>query len=376
MRDRIPAPLPPAETPPLLEAWYRELLPLARFDISSSGVEAYGFAELRALTGLSNEDLDEVVLEDSVSFGAPRLRAALADRYAGGDASRVMATHGSSEAIALVLGALLNPGDRVVIVEPVYHSFRTIAEQRGCLLTEVPVGSLLSDADGVLDRALAPGARALIVNFPHNPTGATISDDRLEALLGKARRAGCVLVRDAAMAELPMDGTPPGRDAPADAVTFGTLSKAFGLPGLRVGWCVAPPALIERTLAARDRTTLFLSPLVELIAARSVRAADALIGPRLERARRNLGLLGEWIEKHRDFVGWVRPQGGVCGLIELAGVSDTEPFCRTLLERTGVLLVPGRAFNRPGAVRIGYGGPRAELIEGLARLSTALHAGR
>src|SRR4051794_40731572 len=89
------------ELPPLLEAWYREELPRARFDISSSGVQSYRFAELRQLLHLTEAELDAVVLEDSFSYGMPRLRAAIAARYAPDYGDHVMATHGSSEAIAL-----------------------------------------------------------------------------------------------------------------------------------------------------------------------------------------------------------------------------------------------------------------------------------
>src|SRR5205823_1699140 len=102
---------------------------------------------------------------------------------------------------------------------------------------------------------------------------------------------------------------------------------------------------LERTLAMRDRTTLFLSPLVELIATRVVEHADDLIGPRLAEARRNLAYVDEWARHHEDRVHWERPGGGVCGLLEIREVADTEPFCRRLLDVTGVLLVPGEAFE-------------------------------
>lgn len=366
----------PCEEPPLLEEWYRRHLGRARYDISSSGVSAYGFAELRALCGLSVEALDATSLDDSVSYGAPALRRALADRYAEGDVARVMATHGSSEAIALVLGALLEPGDRVLVNDPAYHSLRSVAERRGCRVVGIPIPALQGDQDGILDAALLSGARALVVNFPHNPTGASISDRRLDELIEKCWASGCTLVWDAAMAELPMTGDRLRRTAPGDAVVFGTLSKAFGLPGLRVGWCVAAPELLSRTLPVRDRTTLFLSPLVELIATCAVESADRLIEPRLETARANLATLDAWIESHSQWVRWTRPEGGVCGLMEVKGETDIEGFCLKLLDRTGVILVPGTAFDRPGAVRIGYGGRTGELREGLSRLSEFLRARR
>lgn len=360
------------ERPPFLEAWYRDRLPRAELDISSSGVYAYRFGEVRRLLELDFAELDAVMLHDSVSYGAPALRRAIADRYAPGRADHVMATHGSSEAIALALGGLLEPGARVVVADPLYHPLRTCAEVRGCEVVRVSTREMAgAGAGAALAAAIVPGTRAVVVNFPHNPTGAVLGAGQVRRLLERCRRAGAVLVWDGAMEQLLMCGAARPLEPPAGAgvVRFGTLSKSYGLPGLRVGWCIAEPALLERTLAVRDRTTLFLSPLVEAVAARAVERAGILVEPRLAEARANLEHLDAWIHAHHGRVAWRRPQGGVCGLMELRGVDDTEPFCRALLEETGVLLVPGAAFESPGQVRIGYGGPSAELREALQRLS-------
>lgn len=367
---------PDVGQPPALEAWYRQQLGGARFDISSSGVRCYTFGELRTLLNLTSRDLDAIALDDSVSYGAPELRQAIADRYAGGDASRVIATHGSSEAIALVLSALLAPGDRVVVVDPIYHAFRTYAELQRCEVVRLPVAALADDdrRSQTIRAAVTPTAKAVIVNFPHNPTGRTLSLDAFQFLVARVTEVGAILVWDAAMAELPMSAgsIPPRTPVPDEVVGIGTLSKAFGLPGLRVGWCIATPALLERMLPMRDRTTLFLSPLVELIATRAIQHADKLIAPRLEQARRNLDVVDGWVAQHRDVVTWRRPDGGVCGLLDVRGVSDTYALCRELAEQTGVLLVPGCAFDSPTAVRIGYGGDAADLKAGLRLLARFL----
>jgi aspartate/methionine/tyrosine aminotransferase len=129
-------------------------------------------------------------------------------------------------------------------------------------------------------------------------------------------------------------------------------------------------------LPIRDRTTLFLSPLVESIATRAIQHADTIIGPRLGQARRNLDAVDAWVARHDDLLTWRRPDGGVCGLLDLRGASDTYALCRDLVEQTGVLLVPGRAFDCPSSVRIGYGGDGADLNEGLRLLSEFLRRRR
>ncbi len=142
-----------------------------------------------------------------------------------------------------------------------------------------------------------------------------------------------------------------------------------------MGWCTAPPELIERSFALRDRSTLFLSPIVEAIATAAMRAADALVEPGRDRARSNLSVLERWVAEHEGLVSWKPPQGGVCCLLELPGVTDSERFCLELLDQDGTLLVPGTAFGREGTVRLGFGGGEKDFTDGLTSLSRLLRAG-
>ncbi|MGA8117712.1 MAG: capreomycidine synthase [Actinocatenispora sp.] len=361
--------------PPYLESWYRLHLAGVRLDLSSSGVSSYTFGELRDLAGIDGAQLDRVAMDDSESLGAPDLRQAIADRYTGGDAARVMATHGSSEAIALALTAVIRPDSTIAIVEPIYHSLRHFADTLAAKIVPLPLSLFESGTPdpAELESRLAGGVDAVVVNFPHNPTGIHLSDEGLRILQDAVSAAGARLVWDAAFGELVHRGATgqPWRDR-QDCVAFGTFSKAFGLPGLRVGWCIAPPDVLERTHAMHDSTTLFLSPLVELIAAAAMRAADSLIEPRLERARANLDRLVSWSAERPELVTLRVPDGGVCCFPGFPTVADTEAFCLDLLASTGLLLIPGEAFGRPGSVRLGFGGPAEEFAEGLDILATAL----
>ncbi|MEU0737574.1 aminotransferase class I/II-fold pyridoxal phosphate-dependent enzyme, partial [Streptomyces lavendulocolor] len=168
---------PPREDPPVLEEWYRRHLGPDIHDISSSGVHPYTFAEIRELCGIPAEDLDAVVMDDSVSQGGAGIRQAIADRYAGGDADRVLVTHGSSEAIALTLGTLLRAGDRVVVQQGIYHSLGHYPRAAGCDVAELPAAAVRDGEidEDVLEGLVTPGTAAVVVNFPHNPSGVTLS---------------------------------------------------------------------------------------------------------------------------------------------------------------------------------------------------------
>ncbi|MGA5410366.1 capreomycidine synthase [Streptomyces lavendulocolor] len=374
---------PPREDPPVLEEWYRRHLGPDIHDISSSGVHPYTFAEIRELCGIPAEDLDAVVMDDSVSQGGAGIRQAIADRYAGGDADRVLVTHGSSEAIALTLGTLLRAGDRVVVQQGIYHSLGHYPRAAGCDVAELPAAAVRDGEidEDVLEGLVTPGTAAVVVNFPHNPSGVTLSPQGLKALTERTAAAGATLVWDAATAEIAhrWDVLPDPAATRGDTISYGTFSKTFGLPGLRVGWAIAPPDIVPAVFPLRDRTTLFLSPLVELIAERAMRHADVLIGRRAAEARRNLAHLTEWMAEHEDLVRWTPPEGGVCALpvfreLERAadGPAAVERFCLELLSRHRTLLVPGTAFGAPHGARLGFGGPEEDFRAGLAGLSEFL----
>lgn len=366
----------PSIAPALLEDWLRDYYFTTEIDISSSGVENFSMAELRELLSLGEGELDSVVFDDSPSCGSEGLRRAIADRWAGGDPSRVMATHGSSEVIFLIMSALLGEGDEVVILDPCYHALRNLAEAAGCVLKPWRLDFERGFAADVeeLKRLLTPRTKMVVVNFPHNPTGTTVTADEQRQIIEAAAGVNAYLVWDAAFAELTHDAEPlPNPSLLYDrAITLGTLSKGYGLAGLRVGWCVAPPELMAGFVHWRDYTTLYLSPLVEAVAQRAVERADALLAPRLGRARKNLDVVAAWVAENSEHVEWVRPRGGVTAFLRLRRVGDVETFCHRLARERGTLLVPGVCFDRPEHVRLGFGGPTAALSEGLARLSSLL----
>ncbi|HYH78361.1 MAG TPA: capreomycidine synthase [Longimicrobium sp.] len=365
--------LPPA----LLENWMRDYYFRAEVDIGSSGVEDFGFAELRALLGIGCEALDEIVFRDSETLGGAELREALAARWTGGAVERVMVTHGSSEANFLLMTALLRAGDEVVVLDPGYQQLHAIAEALGCRLRRWPLRferGFEPDLDD-LRALLTPRTRMVVVNFPHNPTGASLTPGGQRELIEAVASTGAYLLWDGAFADLAYDRPLPDPVLLYDrACSLGTLSKAYGLPGLRVGWCLAAPEVLGKMVRVRDYLTLHLSPMVELVARRVIEEADRIVGMRMELARRNRAIVAAWMDEHAEWVRWAPPPGGVCAFPRLLGIPDTEAFCRTLAEAHGVLLVPGECFGAPGHVRLGFGRDTAVVRDGLDRLSAGLRA--
>jgi capreomycidine synthase len=361
-----------------LEQWMRDYYHKVDHDIGSSGVRDLTMAEFRALCGFELSDLDPMVFHDSESYGGARLRAALADRWAGGDVDRMMVTHGSSEAIYLVMQLALDPGDEMIVLDPAYQQLHDIAAARGCRVTRWPLDPRRGfAADLARLRQLArSGPRMIVVNFPHNPTGVSITAEEQRELVAIAAEARAWLVWDHAFGELTYAADPlplPARWYDR-CIAFGTFSKSYGLAGLRVGWCLAPPELLARMAVWRDYIALYVSPILEFFAEQAVRHADRIVARQTEHARANLRLLSEWAQDRPDLVRFTPPDGGVSAFVELRGQPDVVASCRRLAERHRVLLVPGACFGDAfrDYARLGFGGTTAELTAGLCLLERVL----
>lgn len=359
-----------------LEDWLREYYFAAEIDISSSGVQPYSMGDVRAKTGLDQSNIDALVFNDGYSLGSSDVRACIAERWGNGDPQMVMTANGSSEAISAVLMALLHQGDEVIVVHPGYHLLVKFVEALGCRVKTWTLDDALGWKPQVdqLDQLVSDRTRAIIVNFPHNPTGATIGESELQTLLNHADRTGAYVLWDAAFAELTY-ATSPLRDITLrydKGISFGTFSKAFGLPGLRFGWCVAPAGILTDCVRIRDYTTLHVSPLVELVAYQVLKHADSFIKPRLAQATQNRKILKDWADSVADHVSLVLPEGGVAGFPRLGKIANTDRFCDELFRKRGVLVVPGSCFGYPRHIRLGFGGPGDDLVRGLEILSEAL----
>jgi capreomycidine synthase len=363
--------------PAALEDWMRGHYFSTVFDLGSSGVPCWTLGELRRQLGLGDA-LDTIALDDSPTLGDGELRQAIADRYGDGDPERVMVTHGSSEAIFLVVNALLSDGGEVVVTQPGYHSLRSVAEALGCVIRLWP---LISGRDmgadlTALEAIAGPRTAAIIVNFPHNPTGISLTSGEQGQLIEIASGCGAWLVWDNAFAELTYEA--PALPDPSGmydrCLATGTMSKAYGLPGLRIGWVMAPPDLLNRLIPLRDALAICVSPLVQRLATGALRAADRLVTTRLATACRNRELLSAWAGAWPELVDYRAPDGGVTAFPRLCPLASTDQFCQELHETSGVLLIPGSCFGHPDRVRLGFAAPTGAFQQGLELLTRHLSA--
>lgn len=358
--------------PAPLENWYRHNYFNNEIDISGSGVEEYTFQEIQQIAGFNFSELDQHPISDAQTVGSLKIRTQLAELFGTSDPEMAMATNGANEGLQLVIRALLNPGDELVTLGPCYHCHDKIALSMGCVIHK---WTLTTEGDFELDiksleSLISKNTKVLCLNFPHNPTGKSISQTMLDRIIEIVRENDIYLIWDAVFQELVYE-TVPLKDpihSYSKVVTLGTFSKAYGAPGLRFGWVIGPQEVIASCVRQKDYGNLFVAPLIEFFAEKMLAKLDAFSVPRLLQAKSNRKTVQEWIQKTDLDVSWCEPRGGVCGLLKLPSKTNDFNFCTSLLEKSGVLLVPGSCFDVPGFTRLGFGGSSQKLVEGLSRL--------
>jgi aspartate/methionine/tyrosine aminotransferase len=357
-----------------LERYFGEWEFSAKILLGSSDPESIHLPDLLAL---ADEDgrrrWDELWLGYTESAGLPELREAIAGQSASCGAGDILVFSAPEEAIFHVAAATLVPGDHMVGITPAYQSSYEVPRSVGAEVTLVP---LREDRGWALDMdelaaAVTGRTRLIYVNFPHNPTGAMLSLAGLRRVIEIADSCGAYLFSDEVYRGLefdPADRLPASADLYPRAISLGGLSKAYGLPGVRLGWTACRDAgLNQRLLAAKDYTTICAAAPSEVLALIAVRAADRLIGRALTGITGNLGLADAFFAARPDVVRWVRPRAGSVGFPELVLGLPVEEFCSRLVTGRGVLLVPGSMFESgTNHFRIGLG--RASLPAGLAAL--------
>ena len=350
----------------------------ARYLLSASDCESLRLDELLAMAdGESRRLWDDLGLGYTESPGHPLLRAQIAKAYAGLNADDVLVM-APEEAIYIFMRTLLTPGDEVVAIAPAYQSLHEVARAIGCRV--IPWSLALTEngweADlALLRRLLTARTRLLVINFPHNPTGCLISRPELDAILELAGQQGIYVFSDEMYRLLELD---PAQRLPAvctlyeRGVSLAGMSKVYGLPGLRIGWLATnAPGLRDRWQGYKDYTTICSSAPSEILALMGLRAQEQLVGRSLEIIRTNLGLASEFCARHPRLFRWLPPQAGSVAFPQWNGPGPVEEFCQEMVDRQGVMVVPGSQFDYPGqSFRMGLG--RRNFAEALAQVEAGL----
>ncbi len=307
--------------------------------------------------------------------GHPLLRREIASLYETATPDDVQVLSGAEEGIFALVNVVLGPGDHAIVTWPGYQSLYEVA--RACD-ADVSLHELREENGWAIDvdalRAqVTPRTRLIVINGPHNPTGMIPDRATFDAVVSITADAGAHLLVDEVYRYLEFPGTdllPAGVDAGSHVISLGVTAKSFAMAGLRIGWLASRDRdLLARVSAFKDYTTICASAPSEILALIALRARDTVLGRSQALVARNMTVLDALFERWAGTLSWVRPTGGSIGFPRLRADLDIDAFSAELVEREGVLLLPGSSFGHSGNhFRIGFGRTDLdEAVEGLER---------
>jgi aspartate/methionine/tyrosine aminotransferase len=333
-----------------LESYFARWEFAARYHLTASDAQSMRLSELLDLADADGRDRwESLTLGYTESRGLPELRAEIAATYDRLTADDVLCFAGAQEALYVAMQVLLAPGDHAVVVTPNYQSAETVPMSI-CDVTGVALRAADRWALDVaeVERALRPSTRLVSVNFPNNPTGAVPDPATWARLAALCDERGIALFSDEVYRGLEQGGPPlpQAADLSPAALSLNVMSKAYGLPGLRIGWIACRDrALLTRLARAKDYATICNSAPSEVLALIALRARDRV----LDRTRRivaaNLPLFDEFFARFPDLFEWERPQGGCVCFPRYAGADGVEAMCADLVRDQGVLLLPASIYR-------------------------------
>ncbi len=358
-----------------LEVFFAKWEFAARYHLTASDAQSMSLAELLALAGPEDRAaFDELWLGYTETQGAPDLRAAIADTYDSLDADNVQCFAGAEEGVYVAMRTLLEPDDHAIVVVPNYQAAESIPLE----ICDVSGVALLQDEDWRFDldalrNAVRPNTKLVSINFPNNPTGYVPNRQDFASIVELCREHDLYLFSDEVYRLLELDAErrlPQAADAYEKGFSLNVMSKAYGLPGLRVGWIAGRDTdALARFNRYKHYLSICNSAPSERLAVIALKARDKILDRNRQILAGNLDLLDEFFHRHGDLFEWRRPDGGCVAFPRYTGTDSAEKFCDRLVNEAGVLLLPASIYRSElldtptDRFRIGCG--RLGLEEGL-----------
>jgi len=360
-----------------VERWINTYENDADYEIAETDAKPFTIKELLSLGDF--EDLKKQFLNLKLGYnpttGSKELREAVASLYGNAELENVLITTGAIEADYLVANSLVNPGDTVIVQFPAYQALYSTAEARGANVKywKMKLESRFEpDIDELLE-LIDENTKLIVLNIPHNPTGAVISETQLRTILRWAEEQDFYVLCDEVYHELKLNkGIVPsyGRSLSKRAISVGSMSKAYGLSGLRLGWIVGPEDSIQKCWAYKDYTSISNTPLSDFLATFALVNQQKIMKRNLAIARKNFKTLLKWFKQHENFFEYTIPKAGLLCFPKIKNIPLTsEELCKKVFYEKRLLIVPGECFDMPGHLRIGFGGDSKNFETGLVILS-------
>ena len=354
-----------------LEDWFETYQYSINYDIGESAIKYKTFGHMEI-------DLSDLKLRYGHHIGRADLRALIANSYEGLEVDDILVTTGASEANFCIVTALVKPGDHVIIEHPNYTSLYDVPRGLGC---DVSFFSLNFENQfkpdiSQLEKLIKPNTRLISLTHPNNPTGSMISEKELRAAIEIAEKHDIYLMFDETYRDLSFGKPlPPAVSLSDKVISISSMSKSFGLPGIRIGWLATRDRyILDQVLTVKEHYTITNSIVGEEIAVRVLEKGDEYIKNARKHTLKNFNLVKAWMAEQKA-IEWVEPEAGVVSLPRIKADVNIVPeeLYRLVVEKYRTFLIPGRCFEMDNRYfRLGYGSGYDEVKTGLENFSEAV----
>lgn len=360
-----------------IEEWMNKYCPSAKYDLTSTCIEPLSIRELMTIAGIHRPlEIFDTKLTYGDIHGSMRLKTAIKSLYTNQEIKNITVTHGAIGANQLVFESLLEKGDDVLTILPIYQQHYAIPKSLGAnvnLMFLKEEQKWLPDLKE-MESKLTNRTKLLVLNNPNNPTGAVIPDEMLNRIVEIAQRHNIWILSDEVYRGLNITGNPYSAsiaDLYEKGISVGSMSKTYSLPGLRVGWVTAREDLINEINKHREYNTISISILDDYYASIALENKNKIAERNFQIMRAGLSVLKDWLNGE-VYVKAHLPQGGTTALLRYKKDVPSKTLCRSLQEQTGVALLPGETLEMENTVRVGFCTNPSILKTGLKEFSKIL----
>lgn len=347
-------------------------------NLAESGFVDFTLGEFLNVCTEDIKNLEKISLINPDTRGSTELREEILTCYEENNIEKVLVTVGVSEALFAFFNVMLNPGDEVIVEFPEFQTLYELPAAVGCKIKflQLEEENRFIPEPGKINELITKKTKLIIINTPHNPTGAIVPERIIKKICEIAKANGVFLLFDEHYKFLPLtQGTSQiksGYDICKDlydrVAAVGSITKAFGLNGLRVGWLLSNRKTIEACREFKHYTTHVTPPINDYLALTALKNKERLIQYVKRNILENIKRLNELMEKKRDCYKYIEPKGGLVCFPRLINETDSSPFCRKLLEKHDLSLLPGSAFGMKPYFRLNFGLKSGIFSEALKRL--------
>ena len=348
------------------------------YNLSESGLHPLPLKSI--LTEDEQQELLETELIYGYTTGTPMLREKISELYTGADFDNVLATSGSAEANFVSVMTLLEPGDELIYMVPNYLQIRGIARSFGINVKELPLREELAWQWDMkeLKSMISSKTKMIGVCHPNNPTGSIVSKENMEKIIDIASENDCWILSDEVYRGAELNGieSPSFYGHYEKTIVNAGLSKAYRLPGLRIGWTVGPKDYIKKAWAFHDYTSISIAYHSDWVASRILdtkRRKQILDGTK-QHLNQNMNTLVKWINTCDGRLSLSPPQAGAIAFVRIKMDIPSQDLTYHIRDNFSVLLTAGKWFGLEGFLRFGYGPPNEYLLEALDRIGQSLEA--